>query len=500
MTSTSFDPRTGGVSSTAADSTPNVVDEVVSAAALVAAEVEAVGPAVRRNWLNAIADAVEAHREELVAIADRETALGRGRLEAELTRMNGQLRFYGDVAAEGTYLGASIDSPTAAAPAVALVNRTLGPVAVFGASNFPFAFSVLGNDTGSAIAAGCPVIVKAHPAHLELSRRLFEIASEALAVVGAPAGTVGLVVGFQAGTELVRHPKVAAVGFTGSQAGGLALWRIANVRDVVIPVYAEMGTVNPVVATRTAVDTGLLPQIAAGFVGSFTLGSGQYCTKPGLLLAPAGANAVQVVADALSQADVSPIMLTEQIAVQVRDGIDALVAAGAQVAGRVDGPSEGWSAPAAVLSVDASKLARDSRLLEECFGPVGLVAEYADDAELAAVLGELQGSLAGAVMAAEDDPDAGSYLTALTRTVGRVMVNDWPTGVAYNWSQHHGGPWPSTSSPGHTSVGANALLRFVRPVAYQSTPDAWLPPALQDSNPWNLRRRVNGVLDDWASR
>jgi NADP-dependent aldehyde dehydrogenase len=373
-----------------------------------------------------------------------------------------------------------------------LVNRTLGPVVVFGASNFPFAFSVLGNDTASALAAGCPVVAKAHLAHVALSIRLHEIASVALASAGAPRGILELVIGFEAGTELVRAPGSAAVAFTGSQAGGLALWHLANAREIPIPVFAEMGTVNPVVVTPAAVGSGLMPRLAAGFVGSFTLGFGQYCTKPGLLLAPTGSNAAQSVASALGVVAPEPMMLTEHIARGVGEGLERLVAAGARVVAQTPISTPGWSAPAAVLEADAGMFVAGSGLLEECFGAVALVAEYADDRELDQVLSVLQGSLAASVMAADEDADAVRYVQALSSKVGRVMVNDWPTGVAYTWAQHHGGPWPATSSPGHTSVGAAALARFVRPVAYQSVPDGWLPAPLQRANPWRLPRRVNG--------
>jgi NADP-dependent aldehyde dehydrogenase len=492
MTSTSFDPRTGESVAAVADSPVAEVHKVLARAAAVTAAVELASPTTRRAWLYAIAEALEANSAELVELADRETALGRPRLEGEVLRTAGQLRFYGDVAVDGSYLDATIDDPTATTPGVARINRTLGPVAVFGASNFPFAFSVLGNDTGSAIAAGCPVIAKAHPAHLVLSLRLAELARAALSSIGAPDGVFDMVVGFDAGAALVRASETAAVAFTGSQGGGLALWRLANERDRVIPVYAEMGTVNPVVVTRSSVAAGRLADIATGFVGSFTLGSGQYCTKPGLLLAPAGWDAASVVGRTLADSLVAPVMLTEQIAEAVEAGVSALCGAGAAVVATSGDPRPGWSAPAAVLSVDAANLLKGGRLLEEVFGAVVLVAEYADDAELFEILDVLRGSLAAAVMATESDPDAAGYVARLSANVGRVTVNDWPTGVAYIWAQHHGGPWPSTSNPAATSVGANALGRFVRPVAYQSVPDAWLPTPLRSANPWQLTRRVNG--------
>ena len=283
---TSYDPRTGEPVWTAEETTSEQVAARVDLAARAAPAVAAAAPAERRGWLHGVADALEAHGDELAELAERETALGPVRLAGEVARAANQLRFYGDVAREGSYLGVTVDEATATTARIVRVNRPLGPVAVFGASNFPFAFSVLGNDTGAALAAGCPVVVKAHPAHVGLSHRQAEIAREALAAAGAPDGTFGMVNGHQAGVDLVTAAATSAVAFTGSQGGGLALWRIANEREVVIPVFAEMGTVNPVVVTRAGARD--LAPVAAGLVGSFTLGDGQFCTKPGLLLAPAG--------------------------------------------------------------------------------------------------------------------------------------------------------------------------------------------------------------------
>lgn len=491
MSVTSFDPRTGAVVATVADTKDAELRAVLAAATAAAPVLAATSPAQRRTWLHAVADALESHRDELARLADLETALGSERLTGEVTRAAGQLRFYAEVAAEGSYVDVTVDEPTATTPGLVRVNRPLGPVAVFGASNFPFAFSVLGNDTAMALAAGCPVVAKAHPAHAGLSLRQAEIAREALAAAGAPRGTFAVVSGHQVGVDLVRAPEITAVGFTGSQAGGMALWRIAHERDVVIPVYAEMGTVNPVVVTAAGARD--FEAVAKGLVGSFTLGSGQFCTKPGLLLAPAGAGAAQAVADALRSAAPEPVMLTSAIADGVRTGLAAMVAAGAEVIAEVPAAGAGWSAPAAVLAAPAAALAPGSRLLEETFGAVVLVVEYADTADLAAVLRRLQPSLAASVFTggAEDD-QAGQVVSLLSGQVGRVAVDAWPTGVAFTWAQQHGGPWPATSAPAATSVGAAGLARFVRPVAYQSAPDAWLPPEAQAANPWGLPRRVDG--------
>lgn len=480
------------------DETPiDDIRHIVALAEAAAPTVGSVPPRTRQRWLEAIASAVVAHRDELIELADAETALGVPRLTGELARCADQLRFYARVAVEGSYLGATIDSATATSPRLVRVARPLGPVAVFGASNFPFAFGSLGNDTASALAAGCPVVVKGHSAHALLAARLIAIAVAALDEAGAPHGTLSTVFGRDAGVALVSDPGIRAVGFTGSQGGGLALWRLANERPVVIPVYAEMGTVNPVVMTPGAADRR--EAIAEGFVGSFTLGAGQFCTKPGLLFAPAGADMGAAVADALVAAAPQPVMLTASIAESVAQGIDEMVAAGAEVVARVPGPGAGWSADAAVLTAPIAALKEESRLLEECFGAVALVVEYDTIDELVTAVRTLQGSLAAAVFGGTADPDVPGIVGVLAEQVGRVTVGDWPTGVAWTWAQHHGGPWPATSAPASTSVGAAALERFVRPVTFQSVPEAALPEAVRlpvaPGNPWRIPRRIDGRLD-----
>lgn len=491
MSVMSFNPRTGTIVASVADTRADQLRSVLTAAADAAPRLARTSPAERRTWMYAVAEALELHRDELAGLADQETALGPERLTGEVTRAANQLRFYADVAAEGSYLDVTVDEPTATTPGLVRVNRPLGPVAVFGASNFPFAFSVLGNDTAAALAAGCPVVAKAHPAHVGLSMRQADIAREALAAAGAPRGTFTVVSGHQTGVELVKAPEITAVGFTGSQAGGLALWRIANEREIVIPVYAEMGTVNPVVVTRLGAAD--IDAVAKGFVGSFTLGSGQFCTKPGLLLAPAGSGAAAAVASALREASPQPVMLTEGIAEAVGVGISAMVDAGAEVVAGLPSGEHAWSAPAAVLTARTTSLRPGSRLLEETFGAVVLVCEYADERELADVVDRLQSSLAASVFTGgADDDQARQAIGLLGGKVGRVVVDEWPTGVAFTWAQQHGGPWPSTSAPASTSVGAAGLARFVRPVAYQSVHDGWLPSEAQAANPWRLPRRVNG--------
>lgn len=487
---TSYQPRSGAVAGTVPDSTTEDVAAAVARARAAAPALAEVSPMTRRAWLDALADSLVAHRDELAQLADTETALGVVRLVGEVDRMAAQIQFYAEVAAEGSYLGVVRDLT----PRLVRVNHPLGPVAVFGASNFPFGFGVLGNDTASALAAGCPVVAKAHPAHALTCRRLAEIAIEALAASGAPAGTFGMVSGMQAGTELVRSPGISAVGFTGSQAGGIALWQIANNRDIVIPVFAEMGTVNPVVVTSGGV-AARATEIAEGYVGSFTLGSGQFCTKPGLVLAPAGAGFAEEVGRALKEASPAPVMLTRGIAEAAGTGVSALVDAGAVVVATAPGPGSGWSADAVVLEAPIASLRQGSRLLDECFGPVALVVEYQTEQELRAALDALQGSLAGAVFTdgTESDTEVAWLVRTLAKQVGRVTVDEWPTGVAWTWAQQHGGPWPATSRPESTSVGAASLDRWVRPVAYQGVAEEWLPPAGQLANPWRVPQRRDGV-------
>lgn len=490
-TAVSYDPRTGLSTPAPPTSSAKEVDVAVHRAAGAARILAGAAPSDRAAWLVAVADAIDKAGPRLAALADEETALGVTRLTGETRRAADAIRFYADVARNGSWLGATIDHGDDTRPDLRRLHLPLGPVAVFGASNFPFSYGVFGHDTASALAVGCPVVVKAHPAHPRLSAALATVVRTALASSGAPEGCFQLVAGFDAGSQLVSHPLIQAVGFTGSQGAGVALWRQAASRETPIPVFAEMGTINTAVVTRAALARA--DEIAAGFVASFTLGMGQFCTKPGLLLCPAGSDLATGVGDALAQAHPQGWLLTEPIARSFRARVDELILAGAELVARIDGPADGWSAPATILSARASALTAGSVLLEECFGPVAIVAEYADDAELNAIIGELPGSLATAVHGARDhDPQLSGLVTQLSMRCGRVVVNGWPTGATMSWAQQHGGPWPATSNPGTTSVGAAALLRFLRPVALQDVPSSALPAAVRDDNPWDIPQRVIG--------
>ena len=497
---TGHDPRTGTAYPEVPHTSPEEVGRVVATAADSAALLASTAPAVRATWLESIAVSMEEHADELVALADAETALGEARLEGELAKTAASLRFYASVALDGAYLQATIDIIGGPAPLdVRRMRLPVGPVAVFGASNFPFAFGVLGHDTGSAIAAGCPVVVKAHSAQPRLSVRLGEIARAALVGSAAPAGLFAVVVGRAAGLALVDAAPTAAVAFTGSQSGGMALVQRASQRNKPIPVFAEMGTVNPAVVTPAAARLRM-GDVARGFAASFTMGTGQFCTKPGLLLAPAGSGASGQVAAALGDLPAG-WLLTEAMAGDFSRGRTSLIEAGALVAGESESQQAGFAAVPTVFTARVEDLTPGSPLLEECFGPAAVVVEYADLDQLREVLARLQPSLAAAIASAgADDADLPWLVQLLSAQAGRVVVDGWPTGVANTWAQNHGGPWPATSRPDATSVGAAALDRFTRPVAFQGTADAALPPALQAANPWAVPRRVNGrtgpVADD----
>lgn len=448
----------------------------------------------RARWLSAIADALDANADELVAIADRETRLGAVRLRGEVGRTTGQLRLFASVVREGSYLELTVDDADAAAtpprPELRRLLVGVGPVAVFSASNFPFAFSVCGGDTASALAAGNPVIVKAHSGHPELSERTAAIAIEALAAAGAPDGSLALIEGREAGNALVQHPVIQAAGFTGSLSGGRALFDLASGRPDPIPFYGELGSVNPVVVTTGAAEARGA-ELASGLVGSFTLGAGQFCTKPGVVFIPRDAGIEQLVADAVAGAAGGPL-LTERITTAFPDGIRDLEA-DPSVEVLAHGAETPDGARPVVLTTDAAAVAeRAETLLAEVFGPVTLLVRYNDEAELLRALHAVPGSLT-ATLHSEAGEDVAEVLELLQLRAGRVLFAGWPTGVAVTWSQQHGGPWPATTSL-HTSVGATAIRRFLRPVVFQDAPEALLPEPLREASLARLPHRRNGVL------
>ncbi|MFC0529908.1 aldehyde dehydrogenase (NADP(+)) [Phytohabitans kaempferiae] len=490
--------QSAGTAPAAMDATE--VDRVCRAAADAAPDLDAMGRTARAALLTALGQALEADRTAIVALADRETSLGATRLGNELTRTRLQLELFAEVLTEGSYLEATIDhradTPIGPRPDLRRMLVPIGPVAVFGASNFPLAFSVPGGDTASALAAGCPVVVKAHPAHPATSARCFQAMHEAVRERGAPPAALALVHGREAGQAVVQHPAITAVGFTGSTAGGRALFDLACARPVPIPFYGELGSVNPLIVTASAA-TERGAEIAAGLTASMTLGTGQFCTKPGLLFVPDtgdGDLLVDELRRAITAAAAGP-MLTADIHAAYQRGLDAWrhsdgVSAVAE--GGVDGPGGALLARPALFSVDAGALTPD--VLEERFGPAALVVRYRDSDELAAGLARLGGQLTVSVHCAETDQALLTHLHTMLRTIaGRIVFNGYPTGVAVTWAQHHGGPYPATTSAPHTSVGATSIRRWLRPVVYQDAPAALLPVELAEGKA-SIPRRVDGDL------
>lgn len=488
----SFNPRTGEQQGSVAHTSSENVALFLAAAKDAAATVAQTSPRTRMAWIAAIAHALLAHEEELVRIADEETGLGEARLRGELKKAAASALFYGEVGLDGAYLDASFETID---PTVSLGrwNVPVGPIAVYTASNFPFGFGVAGHDLASALSAGCPVIVKTHSAQPRLSELLGQLIADALATQGAPTGTFALVFGFAAGLQLIDAPEIKAVSFTGGQPGGMAIFERGTARG--IPVFAEMGTVNPAFVTPRAAQSRM-EEIAAGFVDSFTLGVGQFCTKPGMIFAPAGSGLLPEVQRQLATVAPAPL-LTARMAQSYARGIEKISAALAPDSPLESAaePASGYAVPARVFGVSLNDLLTKPILREECFGPVALVCEYETVTDAIATLVSLQPSLAGSVFSAgDDDTDADLAVSHLLAQTGRVALNAWSTGVATSWSMQHGGPWPATSNVQATSVGAGALKRFVRPVSLQNPSPSQLPPALQRSNPWGIARRMDGIL------
>ncbi|HEY2441729.1 MAG TPA: aldehyde dehydrogenase family protein [Streptosporangiaceae bacterium] len=478
-----FDPRTGEpAGEPVAETSGAEVDAVVDAAAAASGAWAATGAVARAAVLTAVAGALDARASELAALADTETALGMARLTGEVGRTTGQLRLFADLLRDGGYLDVALSPAAGGGPDLRRINRAIGPVAVFAASNFPLAFSVAGGDTASALAAGCPVVVKAHEAHPGTAAATARIVAGALAAAGVPDGVFALVHGVDAGVRLLRHPAIAAAGFTGSARGGMALARICAEREVPIPFYGEMGSVNPVVVLPAAA-AARAGDIAAGYAASLTLGAGQFCTNPGLLFVPDDARVLDEIALAVSVSR-GGAMLSARIHAGYLAAA-AELAAHPAVRPLASGlPGEGpWAATPLAFRTGLDGFAAGlPGLAQERFGPAGLVVSYRDPADLVPVLGRLGGNLVGCLHL--DESSAGEVAAArrlmavFARTVGRIVVNGWPTGVAVTGAQHHGGPWPATTAPAYTSVGTAAIRRWLVPVAYQDCPPSLLPPAL----------------------
>ncbi|MFI7287862.1 aldehyde dehydrogenase (NADP(+)) [Streptomyces anulatus] len=475
-------------------------EQVAEAARLAAADsraFRALPPERRAAFLDACAEEIEALGDALLELAARESGLPPARLTGERGRTCGQLRLFADLVRSGTALGARIDTGPSGTD-VRLRRVPLGPVAVFGASNFPLAFSVAGGDTASALSAGCPVVVKSHPAHPGTGEAVARAVTTAAARTGMPAGVFSLLVGrdHDVGLALVGDPRITAVGFTGSRAGGLALIAAGRSRPVPIPVHAEMSAVNPVIMLDGSLARP--EQAAAPYVASLTAGAGQFCTNPGLLLLPAGPAGdafLSAVAMAMKATE-GQVMLTPDIARAYTEGVRRWedVPGVREVARGTTGAGPYAPAPV-VLACDAATYTAHEDLTGEVFGAAGLVVRWSGTDELLGLLEELEGQLTATLHGTDADRSTAlGLLPVLEERAGRVLWGGWPTGVEVCHAMVHGGPWPATSSPGATSVGTLAVERWLRPVCYQSFPDALLPSELRDDNPLRVPRQTGAGL------
>ena len=490
---------------TTAPPSPSVA-QAAEAAALAFDQFAALSPDRRADLLEDIAARIDALGETLTETAHRETHLPAGRLNGERGRTVNQLKLFAKLVREGSWVDARIEpamperQPLPRADLRRML-EPLGPIAVFGASNFPLAFSVAGGDTASALAAGCPVVCKAHPAHPDTSELVADAIREAVDAAGLPAGVFTLIHTDtnEQNLELVQHPAIRGVGFTGSHRAGRALLDAAAHRQTPIPVFAEMSSVNPVVLLPGAVSQRG-EKIAQGLHQSVTLGVGQFCTKPGVVFVLEGKATDQMLeqlAEHTRGTAPAPMLHPGIVEAYTAErekltGHQAVHAVAASDAGQ-----DKLTAPASLLRVAAADAAANPEVLEECFGPTVLIVTARDLAQVEAVLDAMPGQLTATLHTADDGSDnqhAARLLPRLRRLAGRVLFNGYPTGVEVGDAMQHGGPYPATTDPRFTSVGAAAILRWARPVCYQDTPADLLPTQLRDDNPHGIWRRVNGEM------
>lgn len=482
--------------------TASEVEEAVRLAAEAFESYSQASGKAKAALLRRIADGLDAHREELAERAHQETALPMPRLTGEVGRTSGQLRLFAGVVEEGSWVNARIDpalperQPLPRADLRSML-RALGPVVVFGASNFPLAFSVAGGDTASALAAGCPVVVKAHPAHPGTSEIVGKVIADAIAAEGLHEGVFSLVfdAGIEAGTALVKHPLVRAVAFTGSLRAGRALMDLAATRPDPIPCFTEMSSGNPVFVLPGALRKGP-GALAAGLFGSFTLGGGQFCTKPGIVLTPESPETTSFLDELGKLVDEAQpyTLLTAGIAheygraTQTRAASATITATAAR-----PNPDHKCTVNAQLFTAKLDEFLATPELGDEIFGPNTLLVRCKNADDYLAAARALDGHLTATIFGDEEDLAANKELIRiLEKKAGRLIFNAFPTGVEVGHAMVHGGPYPSTSDPRFTSVGSLAIYRFARPVCFQGFPQAALPPELQDGNPTGIRRLVDG--------
>ncbi|MGK2907896.1 MAG: aldehyde dehydrogenase (NADP(+)) [Desulfuromonadales bacterium] len=506
-----IDPATGSaLSPLLSKASAGQVTQAVAAAERASSVFRRTTLAKRASFLQACAKEIMALGDALVERAMAETGLPRARIEGERGRTCGQLNLFAETVLAGNFLDVRIDTALpdrqpAPRPDLRYMKQAIGPVVVFGASNFPLAFSVAGGDTASAFAAGCPVLVKGHSSHPGTSELVAQALARAVKSSGLPAGVFSLLMGSgrEVGSALVSAPEVKAVGFTGSFAGGMALVKLATERPEPIPVFTEMGSLNPVVMLPEALQANA-EKLATAFIGSLNMGVGQFCTNPGLVLGIESAAFDRFIASAgqvLSQQPAG-IMLNEGIQQAYTQGVTHISSqpgVDKQAVGEVQQGKPGFCGQPALMTVSAADFIANAALSEEMFGPASLLIKCRDSGELLAAVKSLKGQLTGTIHTAAGEMEGYDELVdALSQRVGRLLVNGFPTGVEVCHAMVHGGPFPATSDVRFTSVGTAAIQRFLRPICLQDFPKALFPEPLQDSNPLHIWRLINGKLSQDA--
>lgn len=484
------------------DATGDDVDRALKSASDAARKLRGISSADRAAFLRAIAEEIEGIGDALIERATAETGLPAGRIQGERGRTCGQLRLFASVIEEGSWVDARIDRAIPdreplPKPDIRRMLMPLGPVVVFAASNFPLAFSTAGGDTASALAAGCPVIVKAHRAHPGTSSLVAGAIMRAASRTSMPAGIFSHLhgPGSVIGIALVKHPLTEAVGFTGSRNAGMTLHQTAAARPKPIPVFAEMGSINPVFLLGDTL-AGNPQGLAGAYCQSVNLGVGQFCTNPGLLVAPKGSHLDAFEKEAAKLFNETPkgTMLTGAIATSYHEGLRQLENSGVVRRLSNDGKCEGAHACSTLLATTAENFLKTELLHEEVFGPSSLIVSCRDGEEMIAVANSIEGQLTATIHGTDKDlADHCELVDILSTRVGRLIFNGWPTGVEVCPSMNHGGPFPASTDPRFTSVGTAAILRFARPISYQNWPATALPPALRDDNPLKLTRMIDGV-------
>lgn len=453
----------------------------------------------KADFLEKIAEILEANRSAIVLIACKESHLPEGRINGELGRTTGQIKLFANLVREGSWVEATIDpaDPNRLPLPKADIRRMLtplGPVVVFGASNFPLAFSTAGGDTISALAAGCPVIYKGHPAHPDTSKFVGQCIMQAVEKSGLPSGVFTHVEGgVKMGQDLVKHPLAKAVGFTGSFSAGKSLFNIAGNRETPIPVYAEMGSVNPIFTFPQRLTNELVP-LAQSFVGSLTLGAGQFCTNPGLIFVPRSLSErfSNAISEAINGIAAAP-MLHEGIAESYHKALTELQLRSELSWVKVPDVKHLINASPALAEISVEDWMSDDQFQEEVFGAFALMVVYENEADLIAVANKLHGQLTITLWADTSElKNQSELINLLEEKCGRILFRGVPTGVEVGFAMQHGGPYPSTTDSRSTSVGAYAIKRFARPIAFQDMPQDLLPDALRDENPLGIMRLVNG--------